>query len=70
MITIEIVFLILAGVFFILSTLMYIVQKVITSKIYSDGQNSIKQKNTKLKSIKDIDTSLLDEIENDEIEEL
>lgn len=70
MITIEIVFLILAGVFFILGTLMYIVQKVITSKIYSDGQNSIKQKNTKLKSIEDIDTSLLDEIENDEIEEL
>lgn len=70
MITIEIVFLILAGVFFILGTLMYIVQKVITSKIYSDGQNSVKQENTKLKSIEDIDTSLLDEIENDEIEEL
>ena len=70
MITIEIVFQILAGVFVILGTLMYIVQKVITSKIYSDGQNSVKQENTKLKSIEDIDTSLLDEIENDEIEEL
>lgn len=66
---ISIIFLIIAGIFFVLGILMYIVQKIITNKIYSDEQKS-NNKSTKLSSIEDVDTSLLDEIKNDEIEEL
>ena len=66
---IGIIFLIIAGIFFVLGILMYIVQKIITNKIYSDEQKS-NNKSTKLSSIEDVDASLLDEIKNDEIEEL
>lgn len=66
---ISIIFLIIAGIFFVLGILMYIVQKIITNKIYSDEQKS-NNKSTKLSSIEDVDASLLDEIKNDEIEEL
>ena len=65
---IGIIFLIIAGIFFVLGILMYIVQKIITNKIYSDEQKS-NNKSTKLSSIEDVDASLLDEIKNDEIEE-
>ena len=74
--TISIIFLIIAGVFFVLGILMYIVQKIITSKIYNKEQEKNKEekksnkKNSKLSTIEDIDTSLLDEIENDKVKEL
>ena len=54
---------------------MFIIQKIITSRIYLEGQKEIKEekKTNKSKSklnVEDIDTSLLDEIEDDEKEEL
>ena len=72
---IGIIFLIISFIFFVLGILMFIIQKIITSRIYLEGQKEIKEekKINKSKSklnVEDIDTSLLDEIEDDEKEEL
>ena len=72
---IGIIFLIISFIFFVLGILMFIIQKIITSRIYLEGQKEIKEekKTNKSKSklnVEDIDTSLLDEIEDDEKEEL
>jgi len=72
---IGIIFLIISFIFFVLGILMFIIQKIITSRIYIEGQKEIKEekKTNKSKSklnVEDIDTSLLDEIEDDEKEEL
>ncbi len=73
--TIGIVFLIIAVVFFVLGTFMYIVQKIITNRIYHEENEEVKEEKPKKKIAKlntpeDIDTSLLDEIDNAEDEEL
>ena len=72
---IGIIFLIISFIFFVLGILMFIIQKIITSRIYLEGQKEIKEEKKTNKSIsklnvEDIDTSLLDEIEDDEKEEL
>ena len=72
---IGIIFLIISFIFFVLGILMFIIQKIITSRIYLEGQKEIKEekKTNKSKSklnVEEIDTSLLDEIEDDEKEEL
>lgn len=73
--TIGIVFLIIAVVFFVLGTLTYIIQKIITNRIYHEENEEVKEEKSKKKIAKlntpeDIDTSLLDEIDNAEDEEL
>ena len=72
---IGIIFLIISFIFFVLGILMFIIKKIITSRIYLEGQKEIKEEKKTNKSIsklnvEDIDTSLLDEIEDDEKEEL
>ncbi len=70
---IGIIFLLIAVIFFVLGTLMFFVQKLITSRIYHKQfvveEESIK-KIDKLNKPDKIDISLLEENDNDEMEEL